>query len=113
MQWEAIDLEKGRLFVKKCVVSATDSETGIHTTKLSPNLKTNCSRRTVPLSDVCIDIFTRLKEQNNTALVFPSAANTPIIPRNCARAFNDILIWSSHPDSILPTSSLPWNSFNP
>lgn len=92
LQWEAIDLEKGRLFVKKCVVSATDRETGVHTTKLSTNLKTNCSRRTVPLSDVCIDIFTRLKEQSNTDLVFPSAANTPIVPRNFARDFNNILI---------------------
>jgi integrase len=94
LQWDSIDLDNGRLFAKRCVVTAKDREINRQTNNIVSEMKTASSRRTIPLSETCIEIFSRLKRERkaDTELVFPSEANTPIIPRNFARAFNNILV---------------------
>ncbi|KPV51068.1 hypothetical protein SE17_23345, partial [Kouleothrix aurantiaca] len=64
-------------------------------------LKTEASRRTLPIPDVLLPAIIRaLADQPDNPLLFPSEVGTPILPRNLVRHFKETLTRAELPDTI-------------
>lgn len=94
LKWKYVDLEKKTIYIKNATTYIKDRD--VNSTKKNKlhdgTPKSKTSIRTIPLSDMAVEILKKRKENRNSEYVFTTDNGTQLLNSNLDKTINRILI---------------------